>query len=135
MLKRRLAAALSCAALLLASAPPAALAQAQKAAAAERNLTAPLPEKGPELKSLFAGSASGARAGGALTAADFKRFEGKRWQEDTQPPPKEKWSKGTKIFVVVLVAAVAAVCVWAIANPGDDPPPDCVNDPSNILCD
>jgi hypothetical protein len=133
MLKRRLASALSCAALLLAGAPSAALSQTQRAAAAERSLTAALPEKRPELKALFFESAARARAG-ALTETDFKRFEAKRWQDDKKQEPEKKWTKGHKAFVIILVAAVTAACVWAIANPGDDPPPDCVNDPSNILC-
>lgn len=133
MMKRRLTAALACAALLLASAPPAALAQTLQAAPAERRLTTP--EKGPGLKALFSESVAKAKAA-APAGADFKRLESRRLQDDPQqqPPPKEKWSKGTKILVVVLVVVFVGVSVWAIANPGDDPPPDCFNDPSNILC-
>jgi hypothetical protein len=134
MLKRRLASALCCAALLLVSAPSAALAQTQRAAAAERNLTVILPEKRPELKTLFSESTARARAGGALTETNFKRFETARWQDDTQQQQKKKWSKRDTAFVVVIVAAVAAVCIWAIVNPGNDEPVNCFDDPSNTLC-
>ena len=134
MLKRNMATALACAALLMASAPSAALAQTLKAAPAERRLAAPPAEKEADLRRLFSESVAKAKAG-APSEADSMRFGARRHQNNPQPPqPKEKWSKGTKIFVVVLVAVVAGVCVWAIANPGDDPPPDCFNDPSNTLC-
>jgi hypothetical protein len=134
MLKRRLHTALACAALLLASAPSAALAQTLKAAPAERGLAAPGAERRPELRALFSESVAKAKAG-ASAGADFKRLEARRLQDDPQqPPPKEKWDKKTKAFVVILFAVVVGVSVWAIANPGDDPPPDCFNDPSNSLC-
>jgi hypothetical protein len=120
--------------MLLAFAPSRALAQAQsqlRAATGElRNLSDRPTETRTPLKAHFAESVSKIKAGG-LTEADLRRFER---QQQQQPPPKQKWSKGTKVFVIVLVAAVAAVCIWAIANPGDDPPPDCFNDPSNPLC-
>jgi len=132
MLKRRLASALFCAALLLALAPSRALAQTQRAAPEARNLSAPLAETKPRLKALFSESKAKAKSS-ALTAADFKRFETARWQDDP-PPKKEKWSKSTKAIVIILVVVFVGVSVWAIANPGDDPPPDCFNDPSNILC-
>jgi hypothetical protein len=134
MLKKRPASALCCAALLLVSAPSAALAQTPKAAAAERNLTVTFPEKRPELKALFAESAARARAGGASHEADFKRFEKLRRQEEAKPPEDGKMSKGMKVLLVVAIVGGVALIVWATANRADNPRPFCENAPSDLNC-
>jgi hypothetical protein len=142
MLLKRLASAAVCACVLLALAPLRAPGQTRpqtrerpKAAPFERrSLTDPRAGAAPRLRSLFAESASGVGAR-RLTAADFERFDGWRQQDDAQPPAKKKgWTKGEKAIVIVIAAVFTAVCVWAIANPGDDPPPDCSNDFTSPAC-
>ena len=143
MTKTGIVPTLLCAALLLSFAPAGARAQTQeqpKAAPEARRLTPePAPER-PTLKALFSESVFKIRSSRAAET-DFKRLD-TRWQQEpapaqaqTEPERKRKMTIREKLLVFGIAGFFGGVCVWAIANPGDDPlPPSCFDEPSNPNC-
>ena len=135
---KRFASTALCALTLLTFTPAGTPAQTHQApplaAAAERRALA-VPHAGarPQLKALFAESAS--RIGAArATEADFKRFERLRRQDDEQSSPPEKMSTRHKVLIVIAIIGVVAVTAWAIANSVDNPPSFCDTAPFDPDC-
>jgi len=136
----RIVSTLLCAALLTAFAPAGVTAQTHatpKAAAGEaRSLTAPRAAEKPTLKAMFSESAFKTRTG-ALSEADFKRFEASRWQNDPQQQPAGKgWSTRKKVIVIVVAAVVVGLAAWAAANSDGEVPPavSCSENPFEPNC-
>ena len=142
MTKTRIVSTLLCAALLLSFAPAGARAQTQgqpKAAPEARRLAPEPAAEKPTLKALFSESAFKIRSSRS-TEADLRRLD-RRWQQEpaqaqTEPEQKRKMTIREKLLVFGIAGFFGGVCVWAIANPGDDPPaPTCIEDPSSVFCD
>lgn len=86
-----------------------------------------------DLKAIFAKEITKVKTH-TLTAADYEKIEKVKQAQVAQQGSKKGWNKKDKIILVVFIAGLTALITALLIHGIDNSAPDCINDPSNLLC-